>query len=176
MRKRPMLDEPNGTEMTHKRIRSNSNGQSLHILKANDSGPDHSSSNGALPKVPLLNGSLNPVEQMIGMIAALLAEGERGAQSLELLISEIHPDLLADIVVANMKHLPKTPPLTVDVQNSSVTGSAQAVAPVVASSSMQALPLTPQGPFTSAAAFSTSLPDFPSSAPQTDSKRDPRRV
>ncbi|KAL8159152.1 hypothetical protein V2J09_000689 [Rumex salicifolius] len=180
LRKRPILDEPNSMEMAYKRLRPNSNGQSSHNLQANDYGPEHSSSNGALPKASMLSSSLHPVEQMIAMIAALLAEGERGAQSLELLISQIHPDLLADIVIANMKHLPKSAPLTnygtfpVDTQNSSLSGSAQVVAPVAATS-MQALPLSPQGSITSAAAVITSVPDLPSSLNQADSKRDPRR-
>lgn len=70
----------------------------------------HDSANGVSTKIPPLDNALSPVEQMIAMIGALLAEGERGAESLEILISQIHPDLLADIVVTNMKHLPKSPP------------------------------------------------------------------
>ncbi|KAI3491207.1 hypothetical protein L1887_44453 [Cichorium endivia] len=70
----------------------------------------HDSANGVSTKIPPLDNGLSPVEQMIAMIGALLAEGERGAESLEILISQIHPDLLADIVVTNMKHLPKSPP------------------------------------------------------------------
>ncbi|KAL4558964.1 hypothetical protein LXL04_031090 [Taraxacum kok-saghyz] len=58
------------------------------------------------------DNGVSPVEQMIAMIGALLAEGERGAESLEILISQIHPDLLADIVVTNMKHLPPPPSTT----------------------------------------------------------------
>ncbi|KAL0923242.1 hypothetical protein M5K25_007290 [Dendrobium thyrsiflorum] len=54
-----------------------------------------------------LKDDLSPVEKMIAMIGALLAEGERGSESLEILISNIHADLLADIVLETMKHLPK---------------------------------------------------------------------
>ncbi|KAI3890336.1 hypothetical protein MKW92_007751 [Papaver armeniacum] len=79
----------------------------------NNSGHDGITSNGVSTKVPLLQNELTPVEQMIAMIAALLAEGERGAKSLEILISQIQPDLMADIVIANMRHLPKNlPPLS----------------------------------------------------------------
>ncbi|XP_020105683.1 uncharacterized protein LOC109722179 isoform X2 [Ananas comosus] len=57
----------------------------------------------------LMNSTLTPAEKMIAMIGALIAEGERGAQSLELLVNNIHADLLADIVIETMKHLPESP-------------------------------------------------------------------
>ncbi|RRT66038.1 hypothetical protein BHE74_00014240 [Ensete ventricosum] len=57
--------------------------------------------------ISLVGNDLSPAEKMIAMIGALLAEGERGAESLELLISNIHADLMADIVIETMKHLPK---------------------------------------------------------------------
>ncbi|KAG6525563.1 hypothetical protein ZIOFF_015525 [Zingiber officinale] len=68
----------------------------------NDDGNGDYSSN-----TSLANGDLSAAEKMIAMIGALLAEGERGAESLELLISNIHADLMADIVIETMKHLPK---------------------------------------------------------------------
>ncbi|KAG6529429.1 hypothetical protein ZIOFF_011627 [Zingiber officinale] len=68
----------------------------------NDDGNGDYSSN-----TSLANGDLSAAEKMIAMIGALLAEGERGAESLELLISNIHADLMTDIVIETMKHLPK---------------------------------------------------------------------
>ncbi|KAL5078990.1 hypothetical protein RYX36_007411 [Vicia faba] len=77
--------------------------------------------NGASSNFPVLESELTAMEKMIAVIGALIDEGERGAKSLEILISQIHPDLLADIVVANMKHLPKTPLTLARFENRSVT-------------------------------------------------------
>ncbi|CAH1443372.1 unnamed protein product [Lactuca virosa] len=97
-RKRSTPMDQEHTDSSSKRSRYASNGSDDHSV------------NGVSAKMPPLDNGLSPVEQMIAMIGALLAEGERGAESLEILISQIHPDLLADIVVTNMKHLPKSPP------------------------------------------------------------------
>ncbi|GMH13657.1 hypothetical protein Nepgr_015498 [Nepenthes gracilis] len=173
-------EEPtNGPEMGPKRLRYSSNDQSAQALAIN--GLDHPTSNGFSAEVPLLNSNLDPVEQMIAMIGALLAEGERGAESLELLISQIHPDLLADIVITTMKHLPKTPPnlkigsSPVNVQHSSSIDAAEAVASD-AVASVQAPLSTTQGSLSSASAVNVPLPDITTSTNLTaDSKRDPRR-
>ncbi|KAM7266183.1 hypothetical protein ACFE04_004080 [Oxalis oulophora] len=132
---------------------------------------------GVPPKTPLLDGDLTPAEQMVSMIGALLAEGERGAESLEILISNIHPDLLADIVITNMKHLPKTltpstrlgNPMTQQMQ--SVNSPSQSSAPTnfIQSPNFHVSPLLVTSVSSS---FSEVSPanNFP-----VDSKRDPRR-
>ncbi|KAH9300845.1 hypothetical protein KI387_012428, partial [Taxus chinensis] len=116
VRKRPILhDNGNLTDiddMPGKRLRPTM--QNLPTVQQpqspsnamQDNGPLNGISSVGLP----LDGEMNPVQQMITMIGALLAEGERGAESLEILISKIHPDLLADIVIANMQYLPASPP------------------------------------------------------------------
>ncbi|KAJ3670682.1 hypothetical protein LUZ60_008108 [Juncus effusus] len=48
------------------------------------------------------NNNLSPAGKMIAVIGALIAEGERGVGPLELLISNIHSDLMADIVIETM--------------------------------------------------------------------------
>ncbi|KAJ4850650.1 hypothetical protein Tsubulata_037952 [Turnera subulata] len=173
-------EEPaNGYEVAPKRIRYGPNSPSSPLVQVNDSEKDSVSANG-VSGVPLLDKDLSPAEQMIAMIGALLAEGERGAESLELLISNMHPDMLADIVITNMKHLPKSPPpltrsLPVTHQSGSLNSPGQGLTP---SSTMNAIsPLHPaQMPFSGANASSLSLSDasitnnFPA-----DSKRDPRR-
>ncbi|KAK2981724.1 hypothetical protein RJ640_005976, partial [Escallonia rubra] len=134
--------------------------------------------NGVSPKVPLLNGDLTPVEQMIAMIGALIAEGERGAESLEILISQIHPDLLADIVITNMKHLPNDPPpvMSVTQKIASSSNSSQFVAPIDVSISPPNHVINPQVPLSASNAISTSLSDLSTSTVSpADSKRDPRR-
>ncbi|KAJ6709606.1 SYMPLEKIN-RELATED [Salix koriyanagi] len=169
-------EQANGHEMAQKRIRYGPNILSTTPIPINDSGPDSVSVNGVSANVHVSDSDLTPAEQMIAMIGALLAEGERGAESLELLISNIHPDLLADIVITNMKHLPKSsPPLTrlgslpVTMQNCSLSSPAQVVAPSAPVSSAQ-------GPFPVVTTCNVSLSDTPivNNFP-VDSKRDPRR-
>lgn len=58
------------------------------------------------------NSELTPAGKMIAVIGALIAEGERGVGPLELLISNIHADLLADIVIETMQQLPKSLPVS----------------------------------------------------------------
>ncbi|CAL1399353.1 unnamed protein product [Linum trigynum] len=47
-----------------------------------------------------------PVQQLVSMFGALVAQGEKAVGSLEILISSISADLLADVVMANMRLLP----------------------------------------------------------------------
>lgn len=51
-----------------------------------------------------------PVQQLVTMFAALVAQGEKAATSLEILISSISADLLAEVVMANIRNLPLTRP------------------------------------------------------------------
>ncbi|XP_052731727.1 uncharacterized protein LOC108330478 isoform X2 [Vigna angularis] len=190
-RKRPVpLDNEqmtNGHETISKRIRSGADSQSTLPAKINDPGQDPNSVNGVSPNVPLLDSEMTAVEQMIAIIGALLAEGERGAESLEILISKIHPDLLADIVITNMKHLPKTPPplsrignLPATRQLNSQVSQSHVIATSVPINSVQSVSGTGQAvlPSTTATVIGTSsLPSDTSifSNLPADSKRDPRR-
>ncbi|EPS64126.1 hypothetical protein M569_10655, partial [Genlisea aurea] len=47
-----------------------------------------------------------PVQQLVAMFGALVAQGEKAVASLEILISSISADLLAEVVMANMRNLP----------------------------------------------------------------------
>ena len=67
---------------------------------------DNDANVGHLSDPALLNSDVSPVEKMIEMIGALLAEGERGAESLGILVSTVEADVMADIVIETMKHLP----------------------------------------------------------------------
>ncbi|KAJ9560327.1 hypothetical protein OSB04_005487 [Centaurea solstitialis] len=165
------------TDLAAKRGRYGSNNN--NNPPPSDSGHDHSV-NGVHTKVPPLDNGLTPVEQMIAMIGALLAEGERGAESLEILISQIHPDLLADIVVTNMKHLPKSPPpltrlggVPLTRQSGLPTTSSQ-VSPTIQNPVVTAqapISSNPIGTPLSAMATSIGL----QTDPKRDSRRDPRR-
>ncbi|XP_037495674.1 uncharacterized protein LOC105630767 [Jatropha curcas] len=185
LRKRSMpLDNEelaNGHEVSSKRIRYVSNISST-IPVPNDSEDDSVATNGVSSSAALLDSDLTPAEQMIAMIGALLAEGERGAESLEILISNIHPDLLADIVITNMKHLPKNPPPLTRSGNSpvirqigSLSSPAQVVAPSAPTnsfSSVSSAHLTFSAVVTNNLSLSdtSTINNFP-----VDSKRDPRR-
>ncbi|KAH9609014.1 hypothetical protein KSS87_020563 [Heliosperma pusillum] len=161
-------------EMAPKRTCYNSNEQESD-LRMNEAADDNPA-NGLSSEVPLLNDD-DPVEQMIVVIAALLAQGEKAADSVDLLISRIHPDLLADIVMSNMKHLPKTPPAAkqgsfpLNGQSNSAASVVRGAAPELPASPS----VTPQGPIPTSI-LGTSLPDSPSSVNlPADSRRDPRR-
>lgn len=184
IRKRSMPlenEEPNnGYDVASKRIRRGPNSQSDPPGQKSDLLQDFAG-NGVSSKVPLLDGGLTPVEQMIAMIGALIAEGERGAESLKLLISQIHPDLLADIVITNMKHLPKNPPPLIRLstssgsQQSGSSGQPSDVVPVISTASTESQVLVPQTP--SFSSNTTSISDMSTSISlPADSKRDPRRV
>ncbi|GLJ34685.1 hypothetical protein SUGI_0697610 [Cryptomeria japonica] len=47
-----------------------------------------------------------PVQQAIGGIAALLAQGHKSGESIERLVRKMDPGLLADVVISNMQNLP----------------------------------------------------------------------
>lgn len=173
----------NNHEMPSKRIRYGPDSSSTLPVQMNASGRDTTSVNGVSSDLPVLDGELTPVEQMIAVIGALLGEGERGGESLEILISNIHPDLLADIVITNMRHLPKIPPPLTRLGNFPVPrqiGSLSSSAQVVAgspTSSVQSPVLTEQVPFSSATVTSLTVSDASNvNSLPTDSKRDPRRV
>ncbi|KAI3473144.1 hypothetical protein Pfo_030436 [Paulownia fortunei] len=51
-----------------------------------------------------------PVQQLVAMFGALVAQGEKAVASLEILISSISADLLAEVVMANMRNLPPKSP------------------------------------------------------------------
>ena len=174
-------DQNNIYDGSSKRLRHGPHTNTNAAADTNDARQDHV--NGISAKPPVLDGGLTPVEQMIAMIGALIAEGERGVESLEILISNIHADLLADIVITNMKHLPKNPPPLTKYGNLSSKHHSDSSDPthVVASNglatSMQTLDHSAQLPASSLSTTNVAVSDtFASANLSTDSKRDPRRV
>lgn len=78
------------------------------ITQASSRDHDGSSSSGlTTSKENVDNG---PVQQLVAMFGALVAQGEKAVGSLEILISSISADLLAEVVMANMRHLPPVRP------------------------------------------------------------------
>ncbi|KAI3939281.1 hypothetical protein MKW92_051353 [Papaver armeniacum] len=57
---------------------------------------------------PNLNqdGETGTVQQLVAMFGALVAQGDKAAGSLEILLSSISADLLGEVVMANMRRLP----------------------------------------------------------------------
>ncbi|KAE9609107.1 putative symplekin [Lupinus albus] len=175
----------NGHGAISKRIRSGPDPYFTSPPQINDSGKGLNSVTRVSPNVPVIVSELTAVEQMIALIGALLAEGERGAESLEILVSKIHPDLLADIVITNMKHLPKTPPPLAGHGNSPATlqvvsqvSQSQYIAASAPVNSVQSFADAAQAPIPSTTATTSSslLSDIPNvSNLPADSKRDPRR-
>ncbi|KMZ56506.1 hypothetical protein ZOSMA_94G00300 [Zostera marina] len=142
--------------------------------------------NGISPKSSLLDGNFNAVDQMIAMIGAMLAEGERGARSLEILISQIQPELLADIVMANMKYLPNAAlfPLSSRLGNIPNASQTPSHVPVSVSLSSNAAGISishssekcsqiVENSITTSVSLSTDA--SPTSNLTSDSRRDPRR-
>ncbi|XP_022977156.1 uncharacterized protein LOC111477314 isoform X1 [Cucurbita maxima] len=180
-RKRPRLldDEelPNGHEVS-KQIRFGPDFHPISTVRKEGSRPN-AISNGTSHDVPTLDVESTPAEQMIAMIGALLAEGERGAESLEILISNIHPDLLSDIVITNMKNLPKAPPPTTRHGDLPVThqvsSHVQVLAPSAPLSSVQTSVSTAQAPFSLATSAGSTYAESAVNSLPVDSKRDPRR-
>lgn len=190
MKKRSLSQEEddlfyNNHDMPSKRTRYGSNANPILPAQTTDS------VNGSLPandeshKVPALGGELSPAEQMIVMIGALLAEGERGAKSLEILITKMHPDMLADIVITNMKHFSKVSPTLTRLGTSqatppvgSVSFASQISAPSETANFLQSQVPIGQLPYPSASATSTSLSDATTAASNllAESRRDTRRV
>ncbi|KAL9143939.1 hypothetical protein ABFS82_14G266900 [Erythranthe guttata] len=169
-------EQHNSFDASSKRLRYGPNSDTTTSIN-NDAGQNHV--NGIFPKLPVLDVDLTPVEQMIAMIGALIAEGERGVQSLEILVSNIHADLLADIVITNMKHLPENPPPVAKYSNrpgDSSTDPAQVVSSNGSATSMQTSDLSAKVHASSSNTTSLPFSDMSiSSNLSTDSKRDPRR-
>lgn len=164
-------DTING-EVAPKRLRHNTNLNLTPQVQISDSPQGPVSTNGISSGNHRSDGELTPVEQMVSMIGALLAEGDRGAASLEILISKLHPDMLADIVITSMKHLPSSPP--------TLSSSLATPADIVVSSSMNSIHSPtpqPQLPFDPTLPAGSSFSDVPSlNSVVADPRRDPRRV
>ena len=56
------------------------------------------------------DGHNGTVQQLVAMFGVLVAQGEKAVGSLEILISSISADLLAEVVMANMRNLPPNRP------------------------------------------------------------------
>nr|GME14814.1 Symplekin like [Ipomoea batatas]GME21007.1 Symplekin like [Ipomoea batatas] len=166
-------------DLSAKRVRYVPNNHVVPPVERNDSGKDYV--NGVPQKAPVAVNAPNLVEQMISMIGALISEGERGVESLEILIAKIPPDVMADIVITNMRHLPRNPPSFTKFDTQPLTQQSDfssaplnGVVPIGSSVSKQTVALTSQLPVSVSNAVNSSISEMSTSLPP-DSKRDPRR-
>lgn len=74
----------------------------------------HNSVNNEVPlvdsKASTEDEDSGPVQQLVGLFGALVSQGDKATKSLELLISSISSDLLAEVVMANIRYLPPSCP------------------------------------------------------------------
>ncbi|XP_073134260.1 uncharacterized protein [Henckelia pumila] len=105
-RKRPGLQDGsdlNEDDMSGKRVKSTVDiiEESVHDPKGNQVNVPSVG-----PASSVTTAESGPVLQLVAMFSALVAQGEKAAVSLEILISSISADLLADVVMANIQNLP----------------------------------------------------------------------
>ncbi|XP_020087002.1 uncharacterized protein LOC109709265 isoform X3 [Ananas comosus] len=62
----------------------------------------------SIQKGPSNDGNSGAVHQLVSMFGALAAQGQKAAGPLGILISSISSDLLAEVVIANMRNIPLT--------------------------------------------------------------------
>ncbi|KAI3677522.1 hypothetical protein L6452_36786 [Arctium lappa] len=111
VRKRPEVQDasdPNkDDDVPGKRARPTPN--MTGVLTQDLKGGDDGNSSGG-PTSVKRNVDNGPVQQLVAMFSSLVAQGEQSAAMLEILISSISADLLAEVVVANMPNLPPVRP------------------------------------------------------------------
>ncbi|XP_074592745.1 uncharacterized protein LOC141848595 [Curcuma longa] len=172
-------------ELPSKRIRFEVPSNMAHSTQMTSAFPDdNDDGNGDYSSsTSLVDGDSSAAEKMISMIGALLAEGKRGAESLELLVSNIHADLMADIVIETMKHLPKNlmvvsvwhnnAPLNEEIPSSSFSSQ---VVPITTSVSVPIPSLLPELASNAVGSNGVGTPDTsPVSNLAAEVRRDPRR-
>ncbi|GFP92170.1 symplekin [Phtheirospermum japonicum] len=94
-------------DMVGKRARSTPDNSGSPV-NAMSEGQDRVPSSGPTPSGQ--DADNGPVQQLVAMFGALVAQGEKAVVSLEILISSISADLLAEVVMATMRNLPLESP------------------------------------------------------------------
>ncbi|CAN6206548.1 unnamed protein product [Urochloa humidicola] len=126
--KRCLAEDMNTEDDGHssKRVRHSLDAQE-HSEEANKRNVE-STSVDISPSQPICirTGNSEAVYQLIGMFAALAAQGDRAAESLQILSSSIASDLLAEVVMVNMQHIPISHP-EVDQQQLHSTSSGDGI-------------------------------------------------
>lgn len=99
-------DDLHSTKRARQSFDANEHSEGANKRNAESTSVDISSSQPS----SIRTGNSEAVYQLIGMFAALAAQGDRAAGSLQILSSSIASDLLAEVVMVNMQHLPISRP------------------------------------------------------------------
>ncbi|KAF5193841.1 Symplekin [Thalictrum thalictroides] len=119
-------------------------------------------SHGSLPAVgSTSSGKGDTVQQLGAMFGALVAQGDKASGSLEILISSISADLLAEVVMANMQYLPLISPKAEEDGDSAILNS---------NSSMGGVSTHPTQPFSLLSEVASLFSGFPQIAPLLDAQ------
>ncbi|BAF22648.1 uncharacterized protein [Oryza sativa Japonica Group] len=122
--KRNLIDDidnaPEDGDRSNKRIRQSHHDQE-HTENVKNNVELTSADTPSSPSNSASTGNSEAVYQLVSMFAALAAQGDRAAGSLQILSSSIAADLLAEVVMVNMQHLPVSHP-EVDQQQSPSAG------------------------------------------------------
>uniref|UniRef100_A0A0E0LQ68 Symplekin n=1 Tax=Oryza punctata TaxID=4537 RepID=A0A0E0LQ68_ORYPU len=122
--KRNLIDDIDNVledgDRSNKRIRQSLDDQE-HTENVKNNVESTSADTPSSPSNTASTGNSEAVYQLVSMFAALAAQGDRAAGSLQILSSSIAADLLAEVVMVNMQHLPVSRP-EVDQQQSASTG------------------------------------------------------
>lgn len=105
-RKRLMSEEVTDVSeddaLSSKRVR-----QTTLLVQESTEEPSRAMSD-SIQKGPSNDGNSGAVHQLVSMFGALAAQGQKAAGPLGILISSISSDLLAEVVIANMRNIPLT--------------------------------------------------------------------
>ncbi|KAG9453394.1 hypothetical protein H6P81_006298 [Aristolochia fimbriata] len=102
------MDDPSGS--SGKRVKATLTEDSTKELLHPNSGSARDGVPSSGEVISTKDNDSGAVQQLVAMFGALVAQGDRAATSLEILISSISSDLLAEVVLANMRFLPPTCP------------------------------------------------------------------
>ncbi|PIA32259.1 hypothetical protein AQUCO_04500095v1 [Aquilegia coerulea] len=132
------------------------------VSEQSDGAKSPSLSQGSLPSVgSTSSGKGDTVQQLSAMFGALVAQGDKAFGSLEILISSISADLLAEVVMSNMQHLPPTSPKAEEDGDSAILSS---------HSSMGGVSTHPVQPFSLLSEVASLFSGFPQIAPLHDAQ------
>lgn len=104
--KRPVIETSDNSvdvdgEMSRKRAKS-----TPAVLEGKEELSGQQDSSLSEPTTSRTDSDNSAVQQLISMFGSLVAQGEKAQSLLEMLISSISADLLAEVVMANMRNVP----------------------------------------------------------------------
>lgn len=102
-----------------KRLKDETTNESAKVLLGLNAAPASSSPPSSGTVTATRNGDTGSVQHLVALFGALVAQGEKAAASLEIIISSLSSDVLAEVVMANMCFLPANCPIAEEEDNDS---------------------------------------------------------